>query len=168
MTFDGVRETHTQSDCLPGQCGVRSIQVKSVALAVLLGSCGQHASAEAYFCQSEEYCVCGKVSGCSAIDVYLSGDVQQTCMDSKRTFSADVKRRRITLMGEGLSVSFREARPHFDDFDWYQVGATNERGLTNLNFDNERSKTSFLIRQMAQDSVNNFIWTLAGTCKVGE
>lgn len=124
------------------------------------------ASASVYSCQSETFCVCQKTQGCSGMDRYLHEGPTQICRNDKQAFEATAKWRKIIFDGEKLKTTFKETRPHGNDFDWYQAGATKDRGLINLNFDGEGEWTNFKILQMAQGSVSNHVWTLSGTCEV--
>ncbi len=126
------------------------------------------ASASAYSCQGETFCMCQITEGCSGLDQYLRDDQTEVCRESKRSFEATVQRRQISVSGEGLKVFLQEVRPYLSDLDWYQAGATENRGLINFSFDNESDQTGFRIRQMAQGSVNNHNWTLSGSCQVVE
>ncbi|WP_425656376.1 hypothetical protein [Roseobacter sp. EG26] len=123
-------------------------------------------SATEYSCQTETFCACQEALGCNSIDEYLHKNPTEICRSDSRVFEATVHGRKIILNGEELRITFKEARPYFNDFDWYQAGATDDRGLINLTFDNEGLQTDFEIRQMVRGSVNDHIWKLAGNCKV--
>ncbi|WP_300030203.1 hypothetical protein [uncultured Roseobacter sp.] len=121
--------------------------------------------AAVYSCQSETFCKCKKAQGCSAGYQYLDDRLTHTCRDEQQVFEATTLRRAVRLDGEKLKIKFREARPYFSDLDWYQAGATGDRGLINLRFDNEGRWSDFQITQMVQGSINDHIWTLTGKCE---
>lgn len=124
------------------------------------------ASADVYSCQVETICICQITEGCSGRDQYLRDDQTEVCRKSKRSFEATAHRREVSLVGEGLKIHLREARPYLSDLDWYQAGATEDRGLINFNFDNESDRSDFRIQQMMHGSVNNHSWTMSGSCEV--
>ena len=74
--------------------------------------------------------------------------------------------RKVSLDGVDLKIHLREVKPYLSDLDWYQAGATENRGLINFSFDNESDWSDFRIRQMAHGSINNHSWTMSGSCKV--
>ncbi|MBY5932520.1 hypothetical protein KUV51_05870 [Tateyamaria omphalii] len=134
--------------------------------AVLMGP--WPAIADTYTCMSVELCVCQKADGCSGIDAYLEEKPTEICGKSSDIFKATTHRRKIHLDGDSLKLTLKEARPYFSDLDWYQAGATHDRWLVNLRFDNESIQTRFDLRQMARGSVNEHEWVLTGTCEVVE
>ncbi|WP_299147968.1 hypothetical protein [uncultured Tateyamaria sp.] len=125
-------------------------------------------AANTYACQSNEFCVCESEKGCLGLEQYLPDAPKQICAQNTRTFEAIVRSRGIDVKGKDIDISFKEARPHFNDFDWYQAGATADRGLINLSCNNESVQADFVLRQMAENSANNHVWKYAGTCKVIE
>lgn len=112
--------------------------------------------------------MCQKADGCSGVDKYLHDEPTEICRDDVQVFQARTFRRKVSLTGEKFEISFKEASPYFSDFHWYQAGATEDRGLINLDFDDERPTTSFRMQQMTKDSINNHDWVLTGTCEVIE
>lgn len=135
-----------------------------IVLAVCL--CGPAvAGAKLYNCSSKEYCQCEGERGCKPLDPLLNPELLPSCGASDRVFQTSVWARGVRLEEQGLYVEFREARPYFGDFDWYQSGQNSERGLLNYNFDNESQTTPFLLREMVRGSFNDFVWSLSGTCK---
>lgn len=120
-----------------------------------------------YLCSAEKFCQCvNGTDGCHVVDGVLTDQITDTCRTSSKSFALEAKRRTVSLKGDSLSVTLKEARPFFSDVNWYQSGATGERGLLNFSFDNEANKPTFVLREMAAGSVNRHIWTLSGHCEV--
>lgn len=141
---------------------MRTVVTMSLAGGLL---CAMPALADVYSCHSETFCTCNEADGCNGLDQHLHARPTATCREHIQVFEAKAHRRKVILNGENLNITLKEARPTFSDLDWYQAGATDDRGLVNLIFDNESPRTDFLIRQMAQGSVNNNVWTLSGKCE---
>ncbi|WP_171125029.1 MULTISPECIES: hypothetical protein [unclassified Ruegeria] len=112
------------------------------------------ASAETYTCHAEKFCWNAAYS------------TPQGCQKDNRAFEVSINKRRMTLAGGGLEIVLKEARPYWQDVDWYQSGMTDTRGLINVAFDNESNEPSFSLEHMIEDSVQRKLWTLVGICEV--
>ncbi len=136
-----------------------------VACSMILAPLAWAGQISEYTCKVQQFCKCASKAGCSSVDALLVSEPSETCLATTRTFVADSRNRRVHLLGDQLDLVLKEARPLFTDLDLYQAGQTEDRGLLNLSFDNEKTRTDFVLREMVRGDFTRHIWRMAEVCE---